>query len=76
MEINTMSTLHDKYEDMRKLWNEFEINHSAFVLKGNKAAAARARKAINSLKKQITAYKKQSVAVSRDGTRQHVPSNE
>jgi hypothetical protein len=32
-----------------------------FAAKGTKAAAARARKAINNLKKLITPYKKQSV---------------
>jgi len=36
-------------------------NHAIYEEKGNKAAAARARKAINEMKKHVTAYKKASV---------------
>ncbi len=49
------------YNDMQELWDEFSKNHEVFTTIGNKAAAARARKAINNLKKLITPYKKQSV---------------
>ena len=44
--------------------NVFEIAlnlDAIYEEKGNKAAAARARKAINEMKKHVTAYKKASV---------------
>jgi biotin-(acetyl-CoA carboxylase) ligase len=47
--------------ELETLWKEFDENHSIFQDKGNKAAAARARKAINEIKKHVTAYKKASV---------------
>ena len=47
--------------DLVSLWAEFNDNHVVFADKGNKAAAARARKAINEIKKHVTAYKKASV---------------
>ena len=43
------------------LWTGFTINHTTFADTGNKAAAARARKSINEIKKLITGYKKASV---------------
>lgn len=43
------------------LWKEFNDNHAIYETKGNKAAAGRARKAINEIKKHVTAYKKASV---------------
>ena len=46
---------------MKALWVEFETNHSVYAEKGTKSAAARARKAINELKKHVTNYKKASV---------------
>jgi|APSaa5957512493_1039668.scaffolds.fasta_scaffold05306_2 hypothetical protein len=56
-----MSNSNDIYNDMQELWEQFSENHAVFAAKGTKAAAARARKAINNLKKLITPYKKQSV---------------
>jgi len=47
--------------DLENLWKEFDENHTIYKEKGNKAAAGRARKAINEIKKHITAYKKASV---------------
>jgi len=55
MEEITVFSLKEK---MQTLWNEFSENHSTYEDKGTKAAAARARKAIQELKKQITLYKK------------------
>ena len=46
---------------MESLWKEFAENHAIYEEKGNKAAAGRARKAINELKKHVTAYKKASM---------------
>jgi hypothetical protein len=47
--------------DLDVLWAGFSTNHSTFADNGNKAAAARARKSINEIKKLITGYKKASV---------------
>lgn len=47
--------------EMETLWKDFSENHAIYEEKGNKAAAGRARKAINELKKHVTAYKKASV---------------
>jgi len=47
--------------DIDALIAEFNSNHAIFESKGNKAAATRARKAINEIKKLVTAYKKASV---------------
>ena len=55
------STVFTIKADMENLWKEFSENHAIYETKGNKAAAGRARKAINELKKHVTAYKKASV---------------
>lgn len=47
--------------ELETLWTEFHTNHEIYATKGNKAAAGRARKAINELKKHVTSYKKASV---------------
>ena len=47
--------------ELDTLWKEFTENHSIYEVKGNKDAAGRARKAINEIKKHVTAYKKASV---------------
>jgi hypothetical protein len=46
-------------------WTAFEAEHNSFVAKGNKAAGGRARKAIQALKKDVTAYKQESVASTK-----------
>jgi len=53
--------------DLDALWKEFSDNHAIYEQKGNKAAAGRARKAINELKKHVTAYKKTSVEHVKSG---------
>ena len=53
--------------DLDALWSEFADNHAIFADKGNKAAAARARKAINEIKKHVTAYKKASMEQVKAG---------
>jgi hypothetical protein len=55
------TTVFESYSAIEALWNEFAENHTKYAVKGNKAAAGRARKAINELKKHITGYKKASV---------------
>ena len=53
------------YTEIKKLWEDFETNHESFDEKGNKAAGARARKAIGGIKKLVTDYRKASVEDSK-----------
>ncbi len=53
------------YTEIKGLWEEFESNHENFSEKGNKAAGARARKAIGGIKKLVTDYRKASVEDSK-----------
>jgi len=53
------------YTEIKKLWEDFEANHENFSEKGNKAAGARARKAIGGIKKLVTDYRKASVEDSK-----------
>ena len=55
------TTVFEIKNEMETLWKDFSENHAIYEEKGNKAAAARARKAINEIKKHVTAYKKASV---------------
>jgi hypothetical protein len=59
------TSLQELFDSLKANWNEFETEHSTFTAKGNKAAAARARKAIQLLKSGITAYKQASVAETK-----------
>lgn len=54
-----MSDTNTLYNEIKGLWDEFEANHDK--ADGNKAAARRARSAINEIKKLTTPYKKASV---------------
>lgn len=58
-------TVFEQFAEMEALWNDFSENHKTFEVKGNKAAAGRARKSINSLKKLITAYKQSNVEATK-----------
>jgi len=60
-----MSQVDSLYSEIKDLWEEFDANHSKFKEKGNKAAGARARKAIGEIKKKTTAYRKASVDASK-----------
>jgi len=53
-----MDNTNKYFEEMEHLWETFRANHEA---ERNKAAARRARGAINELKKLITPYKKASI---------------
>jgi len=53
------------YNDIKRLFGEFEHNHAIFTEKGNKAAGGRARKAIGEVKKLVTDYRKASVSESK-----------
>ncbi len=46
---------------LQELWDEFNSNHNEHASKGNKAAGRRARKALGSVKKLVTEYRKHSV---------------
>lgn len=59
--------MNDLFTTMKTLWDTFEANHNEYGTKKNKAAAARARKAINELKKHVTAYKKASMEEVKNG---------
>ena len=58
MEENKLDEL---FNELKSHWTAFETEHVAFTAKGNKAAGARARKAIMEIKKLVTDYKKVSV---------------
>ena len=53
--------MNEIYKKLKELWEKFEVNHTNFSEKGNKAAAGRARKTIGEIKKLITEYRKESV---------------
>lgn len=53
------------YNEIKELWEEFDDNHNSFLEKGNKAAGARARKALGQIKKIVTEYRKASVDESK-----------
>jgi len=54
-------TTEKAYDELTALWAEFETNHEVYTAKGNKAAGARARKALGEIKKLVTPYKQASV---------------
>ena len=56
------------YDNLKELWEEFDSNHNAFVDKGTKASAGRARKAIGEIKKLVTEYRKVSVSECKQET--------
>ena len=60
-----MATTNELYETLSNLWIDFQENHKIFSEKGNKAAGARARKAVGELKKLVTDYRKASVTESK-----------
>ena len=57
----------DIKSDLDALWADFTENHQIYADKGHTAAAARARKAINEIKKHVTAYKRASVEQVKAG---------
>ena len=61
------TTVFEIKNEMETLWKDFSENLAIYEEKGNKAAAARARKAINELKKHVTGYKKASVEQIKAG---------
>tara|TARA_R100000152_G_C6764961_1_gene189684 strand:- start:1096 stop:1278 length:183 start_codon:yes stop_codon:yes gene_type:complete len=60
-----MSNTNELYNNIKRLFGDFELNHSIFAEKGNKAAGGRARKSIGEIKKLVTEYRKASVSESK-----------
>ena len=60
-----MSNSNDIFNEMNNLWSSFHENHTKFSNNGTKAAGARARKDIGSIKKLVTEYRKASVLESK-----------
>tara|TARA_Y100000034_G_C6625987_1_gene273067 strand:- start:42 stop:239 length:198 start_codon:yes stop_codon:yes gene_type:complete len=60
-----MSQISEVYTEIKELWEDFDVNHIKFSEKNNKAAGARARKAIGEIKKKVTDYRKASVDASK-----------
>ena len=58
-----MSDTNSLYTEIKEHWDDFEANHAK--ADNNKAAARRARSAINAIKKLTTPYKKASVEESK-----------
>ena len=52
--------LEELYGELNSLWGAFQENHEQHSRKGNKAAGARARKAIGEIKKKVTDYRKEN----------------
>lgn len=53
--------MEDLFTVMKENWAKFEADHVEAVTKENAAAARRARKAIQEIRKAITGYRKASV---------------
>lgn len=56
-----MTTTKEIYEQLSKLWNEFETAHNGTKKKN----AAEARKAIGEIKKLVTAYRQASTTENK-----------
>jgi len=53
------------YEIMESHWNNFKENHDRFNEKGVKAAAVRARKSINEIRKLASKYRSTQLAETK-----------
>tara|TARA_Y100001963_G_scaffold146296_1_gene221045 strand:- start:764 stop:946 length:183 start_codon:yes stop_codon:yes gene_type:complete len=60
-----MAKSNELFGTLKTLWDDYEGNHNTFEEKGNKAAGARARKALGEIKKLVTEYRKASVEESK-----------
>ena len=60
-----MAKSNELFGTLKTLWEDYEANHSKFEEKSNKAAGARARKALGEIKKLVTDYRKASVEESK-----------
>jgi len=54
------------FEELEQLWNTFTENHNRFSEKQVKAAAVRARKSINEIRKLASKYRSTQLAVSKN----------
>ena len=62
------------YESIKEKFTEFETNHLEFAAEENKAAAKRARLAINEIKKLVTSYKKASMEDCKNNKQRGIKS--
>ena len=60
-----MATAKEIHSKIKEHFEEFDKNHEAYSVKGNKAAGGRARKHIGEIKKLVTEYRKASVSESK-----------
>ena len=60
-----MANSNELYNEINDLFETFQENHKKCSEKGNKAAGARARKALGEIKKMVTDYRKASVEESK-----------
>ena len=58
-------TSEEIYETMKDHWTAFTENHERFSEKGVKAAAVRARKSINEIRKLSSKYRSTQLAESK-----------
>jgi hypothetical protein len=58
-------TSNEIYEIMESHWNTFKENHDRFNEKGVKAAAVRARKSINEIRKLSSKYRSTQLAETK-----------
>jgi hypothetical protein len=65
--METTKNVFEIKSEIETLWNTFNTNHEDFKTTGTKKYAAAARKAINELKKLVTAYKKASMVEVKSG---------
>ena len=54
------------FEELEQLWNTFTENHNRFSKKQVKAAAVRARKSINEIRKLASKYRSTQLAESKN----------
>lgn len=62
---DTNLSVNELYSNLDSLIEEFKENHLKWSAKGNKAAAARARKAAGDIKKLVTPYRAASVEAEK-----------
>lgn len=57
--------MEQQFNELKTLWEDFELNHLKFTEKGNKAAASKARVTLGEIKKKITSYRQASVEATK-----------
>jgi hypothetical protein len=60
-----MEQLQELFAQIESSFEQLKTEHETFIVKGNKSAAGRARKAAQALKAVVTPYKKASVELTK-----------